>query len=358
MLGAAIALGACGKREGEAENGAPAQAPAKIKVATVQKESYADKVEALGSLRAYEAISLSSNVTERVAEIFFDDGDQVQQGDLLVRLEDAEEVAAMKANEAEMAETEREIKRLERLVEQGAVSEVRLEEYFTQRDIAQQRIEEARAQIQDRHIKAPFDGVLGFRMVSAGAMLSPTDTIATLDVLDPLKLDFTVPETFLSDLKPGLEIVARSDAFPETNFTGKVTQIDTRVNPVTRSVMVRSEIPNPDGRLRPGMLMTTVLEKNPQESLSIPERALVSVQTNHFVFVVNEPDSESPTVSRTPVTIGRRLPGYVEIKEGLEKGQTIVTDGLIGLPDGAAVEIIGKFEGPTEPYQPKATTSS
>ncbi len=324
---------------------------------TVQRQAYADKVEALGSLRAYEAIDVSSNVTERVAELFFEDGDRVKKGDLLVRLEDAEELAAMKANEAELAETEREIRRLERLVEQGAVSEVRLEEFLTRREVARQRIAEAKAQISDRQITAPFDGVLGFREVSPGAMLSPEDRIATLDVLNPLKLDFTVPETFLSDLQPGLNIVAQSDAYPNQGFAGTVTQVDTRVNPITRSATVRAEMPNPDAELRPGMLMTIELAKNPQDSLSIPERALVSVQSNHFVFVVDTPQADSSQVTRVGVKIGRRIPGYVEIVEGLEEGQTIVTDGLIGLLSGPTVEIIGDFTSPAEPYQPETPSS-
>jgi len=346
---------------GNGDNGAPeaqAQPATKVKVTKVETKDYADKLEALGTLRALEAISLSATVTERVAEIFFEDGDQVKKGDLLVRLQDEEEVAILKASEAELAEQEREIKRLERLVSQGAVSEVRLEEYQTRREVAVRRIEEAQAQINDRQITAPYDGTLGFREVSVGALVTPSDLISTLDILDPVKLDFTVPETFLSDLKPGQEIAARTQTYPDRDFIGKVTQIDTRVNPVTRSITVRAEIPNKEDLLRPGMLMTTNLEKNPQSSPSIPERALVSVQSNHFVFVVENPDSEAPTVKRTPVEIGRRLPGYLEIPGGLEVGQTIVTDGIIGLADGATVDIIGQFEKPADPYSPSDASTS
>jgi len=321
----------------------------------VEERFYADRIEALGTVRAMEAIDLSANVTERVAEVAFEDGDRVKKGDLLIRLEDAEEVAMMEAAKAEMKEQEREIKRLESLVAEGAVSEVRLEEYRTRREVAMQRVEEARAQIDDRHIVAPFDGVLGFRRVSVGALVSPEDLIATLDILDPVKLDFSVPETFLGDLRPGLEIEAFTEAFPDETFAGTVTQIDTRVNPVTRSITARAEIPNPDHRLRPGMLMTTTLTKNSRKSLSVPERALVAVQTNHFVYVID--GGEGAVVRRTSVSIGRRVPGFVEIREGLELGQEVVTDGLVGLADGASVEIIGRFDSPSEPYNPSGVSN-
>lgn len=354
VLGCGILNCGCQKQEdsGASTPGSAAQPAAKVQFATVDHRTFSDKVEALGTVLAFEAIDISPNVTERIAELFFEDGDQVKKGDPLLRLEDTEELAILEGAKVLMAEQEREIQRLESLVAEGAVSEVRIEEYRTQRDLAKQRVGEAQAQIDDRHINAPFDGVLGFRRVSTGALVSPGDLIATLDVLDPIKLDFTVPETFLDDLKNGLEIIAASDAFPDTEFKGTVTQIDTRVNPVTRAVTVRAEIPNSNNQLRPGMLMTTTLENNPSDSLSIPERALMSVQSKNFAFVIDDIKSDSPKVTRVDVKIGRRLPGYVEILEGLTEGAHIVSDGLIGLSDGAAVEIIGEFEAPADAYNP------
>ncbi|MEC5127237.1 efflux RND transporter periplasmic adaptor subunit [Verrucomicrobiales bacterium BCK34] len=322
-----------------------------MQTSKVERRAFSDRVEALGTVRALEAIDLTSSVTDRVAEMFFEDGDSAKKGDLLVRLEDAAEMAALEAAKSTLTEQEREIERLRGLVENGAVSQVRLQEYETQQEIAARRVEEAQAQIDDRNIRAPFDGVLGFRRVSQGALVEPGDLIATFDVLDPVKLDFTVPETFLSSLENGLQIVANTEAYPGEDFSGKVVQLDTRVNPVTRSITARAEIPNPDKRLRPGMLMTTVLENNPKDSLSVPERSLVSVQSKHFIFVVDE-SVTPPTVTRTPVELGRRLPGYIEILNGLEDHAVIVTDGLIGLVDGAGVKVTGEFKGPAEPFQP------
>ncbi|MDF1741543.1 MAG: efflux RND transporter periplasmic adaptor subunit [Verrucomicrobiales bacterium] len=339
--------------EGEKNESKAASAVPLVNVQTTKaaRRLYSDRVEALGTVRALEAIDLTSSVTDRVAEMFFEDGDSAKEGDLLVRLEDAAERAAFEAAKSTLTEQEREIERLRGLVANGAVSQVRLQEYETQQEIAARRVEEAQAQIDDRNIRAPFDGVLGFRRVSQGALVEPGDLIATFDVLDPIKLDFTVPETFLSSLKKGLQIEAHTEAYPGDDFSGKVVQLDTRVNPVTRSITARAEIPNPDKRLRPGMLMTTVLENNPRNSVSVPERALVSVQSTHFVFVLDEKTSP-PSVVRASVELGRRQPGYVEILNGVEEGAVVVTDGLIGLVDGAEVKVTGEFKGPAEPYQP------
>ncbi len=347
----AIFLVSCSE-EKTAPAAAPAAAPlSKVQTTKVSRREFSDRVEALGTVRALEAIDLTSSVTDRIAEMFFEDGDSAKKGDLLVRLEDAAERAAFEAARSTLTEQEREIERLRGLVANGAVSQVRLQEYETQQEIAARRVEEAQAQIDDRNIRAPFDGVLGFRRVSPGALVEPGDLIATFDVLDPIKLDFTVPETFLSSLENGLQIVANTEAYPDEDFSGKVVQLDTRVNPVTRSITARAEIPNADKRLRPGMLMTTVLENNPKNSVSVPERSLVSVQSTHFVFVLDETVSP-PTVTRTPVVLGRRQPGYIEILEGIEDGAVVVTDGLIGLVDGAGVKVTGEFKGPAEPYQP------
>ncbi len=347
----AIFLVSCSE-EKPAPAAAPAAAPlSKVQTTKVSRREFSDRVEALGTVRALEAIDLTSSVTDRIAEMFFEDGDSAKKGDLLVRLEDAAERAAFEAAKSTLTEQEREIERLRGLVANGAVSQVRLQEYETQQEIAARRVEEAQAQIDDRNIRAPFDGVLGFRRVSPGALVEPGDLIATFDVLDPIKLDFTVPETFLSSLENGLQIVANTEAYPDEDFSGKVVQLDTRVNPVTRSITARAEIPNADKRLRPGMLMTTVLENNPKNSVSVPERSLVSVQSTHFVFVLDETVSP-PTVTRTPVVLGRRQPGYIEILEGIEDGAVVVTDGLIGLVDGAGVKVTGEFKGPAEPYQP------
>lgn len=350
LLIPAILLFSFGCRRGAEDSGPPPERVHRVQSATVKMKKYADEVEALGTVKAWEAIDLSANVTESVVDVFFEDGQAVKKDDVLAELSSSEEQALLAAAEVNLAEQEREVNRLRELAEDGAVSQVRLQEYLTQRDLALQQIEEAKARLADRRIVAPFDGILGFRRISPGALVTPGDVITTLDLIDRVKLDFSVPETFLSDLGPGLEITAFSTSYPNESFAGTVTDVDSRVNPITRSVIVRAEIPNPEHRLRPGMLMTTRLKRNPTESTSIPERALVSVQSRHFVFLI-EGEAET-TVKRVEVTLGRRVPGYLEIKEGLEVGQRIVSDGTINLRDGATVEVTGEFTEPSDAYRP------
>ena len=345
LLTVLIVCSSCGKKD-EA-SGPPPPRVAKVWITKVEEREFADQVEALGTVRALEAINLSANVTERITALHFSDGDTVEKGALLAELSSDEEVAMLEGAKVNLAEQEREVERLQGLANDGAVSQVRLQEYFTARDLALQKIEEAKAQLADRSILAPFSGVLGFRRVSIGALVAPGDVIATLDFIDTVKLDFSVPETFLSDLTPGMTIEALSSAFPGEAFGGTVTDIDSRVNPVTRSVIVRAEIPNPDHKLRAGMLLTTRVKKNPGASPAIPERALLSVQSNHFVFGV-----DGNKVKRLPVTLGRRQPGYVEITSGAEVGTMIVADGIIGLRDGAEVIISGDARAPAESYSP------
>ncbi|YCM43919.1 efflux RND transporter periplasmic adaptor subunit [Verrucomicrobiaceae bacterium 227] len=323
----------------------------KVKTGTVEMRTFADEVEALGTVRALEAIDISANVTETVTAVSFEDGQTVKKGAILAQLSDEEERAMLAGAEINLVEQEREVNRLRELANNGAVSRVRLQEYLTARDLALQKIEEAKAKIADRAIVAPFSGVLGFRQVSVGTLVSPGEVLATLDLIDTVKLDFSVPETFLGGLTPGEKISARSEAFPDRMFEGVVTDINARVNPITRSAIVRAEIPNPDHLLRPGMLLTTRIKKNPATSTTVPERALVSIQSRHSIFRI-EGEGEAATALETPVRIGRRIPGYVEVLEGLNDGDTIVVDGLLGIKDGSSLNIIGEANAPAPPYNP------
>lgn len=331
----------------------PGPSVPKVHTGEVVMRDFADEIEALGTVRAMEAIDISANVTETVTAVSFEDGQTVAKGDLLAQLSDDEEQAMLAGAEINLAEQKREVERLGRLADNGAVSKVRLQEYLTARDLALQKIEEARAKIADRQVLAPFDGVLGFRQISVGTLVSPGKVLATLDFIDTIKLDFSVPETFLGGLVPGREIIAHSGAFPDDEFAGEVKTVNARVNPVTRSAMVRAEIANADHKLRPGMLLTTLVTKNPANSPSVPERAIVALQSRHSVFVVEGTAGET-TAKSVEVQIGRRIPGYVEILGGLAGGETIVVDGLVGLRDGGAILVTGEARPPSAPYSPVA----
>ncbi len=319
-----------------------------VLVAKVTRENYAQDLDAIGTVRAFESIDISSNVTESVTQLSFEDGDFVKQGTLLARLSDAEEQAMLASAKASLAEEEREISRLHKLVKDGAAPEARLEERRTLSDIAKQKIFEAEAKLADRRITAPFDGWLGLRRISVGALVEPGAVIASLDKIDVVKIDFSVPETYFGSVQPGTKISANAEAAAGRTFEGKVSHLDSRIDPITRSIPARAEVANPELALKPGMLVMVRLAVEPKFSLSIPERALVPVGAKAFVFAV-----VGDKAKRHEVRTGRRKPGYVEIVSGASEGQVIIADGLVGLQDGNAVKVAGDYGGPVKPFNPE-----
>lgn len=321
---------------------------AAVNVTMVGKADYATDLEAVGTVKAFESIEVSPNVTEVITALHFKDGEFVKKGHLLATLSDAEEQAQIASAKATLAEEEREIARLRDLVKDGAVPEARLEERKTLADIARQKILESEARLADRKILAPFEGWVGLRRISVGALVSPGTVITTLDKIDVVKIDFAVPETALVSLKPGAEISVWTVAARDSRRLGKISMLDSRVDPVTRSVAARAEVPNPDAALKPGMLVIVHLPMEARVSLSIPERALVPVGTRAYVFTL-----EGEKARRVEVNTGRRKPGFVEIESGLAEGQQIVADGIVGLQDGATVKVSGQFKAPVEAFNPE-----
>lgn len=330
-----------------------AKGAADVLTAKVARENYALDLDAIGTVRAFESIDISSNVTETVTQLSFNDGDFVKQGTLLATLSDSEEQAMLASAKASLAEEEREISRLKKLVEDGAAPEARLAERKTLADIAKQRIFEADAKLKDRRIMAPFDGWLGLRRISVGALVTPGAIIANLDKIDVVKIDFAVPETYFGSVKAGTKISAHAVAAADHTFEGKVAHMDSRIDPVTRSVAARAEVPNPELALKPGMLVMVSVEVEPKLSLSIPERALVPMGAKAYVFAV-----ESDKAKRHEVRTGRRKPGYVEILGGLNEGQVVIADGLVGLQDGNAVKVVGDYGGPVKAFNPEQQAST
>lgn len=325
-----------------------AKGAADVLTAKVTRENYAMSLDAIGTVKAFESIDISTNVTETVTQLSFNDGDFVKQGTLLASLSDSEEQAMLASAKASLAEEEREISRLKKLVEDGAAPEARLAERKTLADIARQKIFEAEARMKDRQILAPFDGWLGLRRISVGALVTPGAIIASLDKIDVVKIDFAVPETYFGNVKAGTKISAHAVAAADITFEGKVAHMDSRIDPVTRSVAARAEVPNPELALKPGMLVMVSVQVEPKFSLSIPERALVPVGAKAFVFAV-----EGDKAKRHEVRTGRRKPGYVEILGGLSEGQVIIADGLVGLQDGNAVKVMGDYGGPVKAFNPE-----
>ena len=312
-------------------------APASVIVAEVQRKGFANELEALGTLTANESVNLTVNVTETVSAVHFDDGDRVKSGAVLVEMTSREEHAQLEEARATVNEARRQYERIRSLEAKGTAAKSLLDERQREWETARARLNAIESRLTDRLVKAPFDGVLGLRDLSVGALVQPGDRVTTIDDDSVMKVDFQVPGTRLGMLQTGLDIIATSNAFPDRRFEGTVKSIDSRIDPVTRSIRVRALLPNPDRLLKPGMLMQVVLLYNPREALVIPEEALQPLGTRHYVYIVDE-GNENKVVKREIKIAGRR-PGEVEVLDGLSVGEKVITHGNIKLRPGQPVDI-------------------
>jgi membrane fusion protein (multidrug efflux system) len=203
------------------------------------------------------------------------------------------------------------------------------------RDIALSRLAAAQAALADRTIRAPFAGTLGLRGPSPGALVTPLTVITTLDDVATLRLDFPVPSLLLEKLRLGSVVEATTPARPGARFRGEVIGIDTRVNPVDRSVMMRARLDNTARLLKPGLLLNVDLYHEQRKALVVPEEALIQYQRQHYVFVVGD----DARVARRDVDIGLRQPGIVEVRTGLAAGERVVTEGVTTVQPGDRVRI-------------------
>lgn len=317
-----------------------------VVLAEARMQPMEEVLEVIGTARANESVVLTAKVTEKVSKIHFDDGEFAQKGAVLVEMTNDEESALLNEALANLREQDRNYDRIRMLYADQTVSLSDLDTAETRLRTAQSRVRSIEAQLSDRLILAPFSGLLGLRQVSPGTLVEPADVITTLDDIDPIKADFTVPERFVSRLEVGQRVRASARAYPAEVFEGTVSAMTARVDERTRAVTVRALIPNPEHRLKPGMLLTVQLVQSLQETLAVPESALVPRGSEQFLFVF---DPESGTVSRRLVDIGLRIPGLVEIVQGVSDGDLVVEEGVTRITDGARVE-------PRDAPQPHAGT--
>lgn len=312
------------------------QAVPTVVTAPAQVKSFPLSAEALGNARANESVDIRAKITATLMEIRFEEGQNVKAGDILVKLDNLEPVADLAAAKATQVEAEASYKRSLELFKSKVGSQSQLLQDEAKKIASEAMVSVAETRLADTIVRAPFDGRVGLRRVSVGSLLGPTVVITTLDDTSIIKVDFDLPEIYLSRLQPGLLVKARSAAWPDEEFVGEVSSVDTRVDPVSRTVRVRSIMPNANGHLRPGMFMTVTLLNDTVEALVIPERALIPERSVQYVYVVGE----NQIAERRVVKIGRRRPGEVEILEGLAAGENVIVDGTQKARDGQAVNVV------------------
>lgn len=308
-----------------------------VKMVPVVLAEFIESVEAVGTARANEQVVITSKHSDIVEEIYFDDGQSIKKGAVLVKLNNQEELAKVNELAANLSESEAHLKRLTELLSSRATSKSLVEQQEAKTKAIEAQLVSANAKLNDLTIRAPFAGVLGFREVSKGAYISSGDEITSLDDLSIIKVDFHLPERLLTDIHVGQQVTAVNSAYRDEKFVGQITAIDSRIDSSTRSIKVRATINNKALKLYPGMLLNINVLLQVENILQLPESTIIPIEDKHYVFVVNDDKALRKTIQ-----IGRRHPGMVEVISGLVENEQVVVEGALKLRDGSAVSVIGQ----------------
>lgn len=327
------AVGAPGGRAGGfGPGGRPQGAPPLVTVGRVKHDRLYDVIEALGTAQANESVVMTAKVTDTVRRVNFEDGDYVEAGTVLIELTNQEEEALLAEARANLDDAESQLRRYEDLSARGLSAASELDLARSRAGAMRARLNSIVARLADRLIQAPFSGVLGFRQVSPGTMLSPNTPITTIDDISIVKLDFTIPESYIGTMTPGAKVIAKSVSFPDREFIGTVRTVGSRVDPVTRAITVRAHVENADKTLRPGMLLTVEVVTTERVALVVPEGAVFQVQNRAYVYRV-----DGEIARQVEIDVGGRRYGVIEVLGGLTEGELIVVEGIVKLRDGAAI---------------------
>jgi len=311
-----------------------------VATAEVATRAFVDEISVLGVAKGRQSVTITSDATELVTGVNFRDGQAVSRGQVLVTLKATEQEAAVAEAQVREDQARRESERWQVLAERGVAPRATAEQYLAVYKAARAATAAAQARKLDRVIRAPFAGVVGLSDIAPGALVSPGAAIVSLDDLSVVRVDFEVPDRYLSVLKRGAPISATPDIYPDQFYSGRIAQLDTRINSATRAITARAEFSNSSGRLRPGMLMRVRIQNGLRQSLSAPESALQYEGDLAFVFSIVERGGK--TIARkTLVTTGAGSEGVVELKGGVKAGDRLVADGLNRLQDGQPISIAG-----------------
>lgn len=315
---------------------APAATPrVKVEVAPVSRVRLERSVAAVGTLRSHDSVMLRPEISGRIAQINFSEGGKVARGQVLVRLDDSVAKARLQQARANLKLAGSQYNRSVELNKQGFVSKQARDEAASHLAVQQAAVALAEAELEKTAIQAPFDGLVGLRTVSVGDYVGPGTDLVPIEAIDPLNVDFRIPEQFLSAVSVGARLHVTFDAIAGLQREGSVGAISPQVDVGGRSLLLRANVPNPDYMLRPGLFARVQLELAEAMGLVIPESALAPSGDAQYVFRV-----EGGVVRRVIVQIGQRAGAQVEIVSGLNEGDSVVVSGLQKVRDGVAVEVL------------------
>lgn len=332
LLLGSLGLVACSKDTGGGPGGR-GNTPVTVGAEVVREEDWTDTLQALGTVHAHEAVTVTAKVSETVERVHFDSGQEVARGAPLVTLSGQQQRALLASAQAQLVDMQQQFQRMSQLAGQQLVARSALDSARASRDAASAQVAQIRANLSDRVIRAPFAGVLGIRQVSPGALVTPGTVIATLDDIARVYVDFPVPETELAEVAPGQAVSGRVGAWPEQNFTGTVDTVSARLDSATRAAIVRADFPNPQRLLKPGMLVNVSLVRATRRAIVVPEIAVQQVGGETFVWRIGGDGK----VEKADVVVGGRVPGKVMLQSGVKPGERIVVEGTGKLQPGMAV---------------------
>lgn len=324
-----------------APTGKPQPRQVNIRAQTVSQSLAEPSIKLVSKLAANRSVVISPEVTGRIVKIAVRSGQQVKQGDVLIALDAGKQQAELAEQSASVRDESRKLRDMRRLVARGAITTSELEGQEATVAQAQARADAAKYELSLRTLLAPFDGSVSLIDLSEGALVNSGDTLLHLDELAKLRLDLAVPERYLSLLRPGMAVTATSSAWPDQSFRGVLETLDSRVSNDTQNIKARVIIPNPDGQLRPGMLLNVELSLPPQKMTLIPAQSVEYAGEQRFVYRL-EPNGK---VKRVPVVLGDTHGEEVWVTEGLKVGDRIVVEGLVNLRDGVSVHDLAEVKG-------------
>ncbi|HEY7884914.1 MAG TPA: efflux RND transporter periplasmic adaptor subunit [Cellvibrionaceae bacterium] len=312
---------------------------ATITATHVTEDNWTPEATAVGSFRAINGAELTTQANGIVVGIHFDNGDEVTEGQRLISLDTSTDEADLERLQAAEKLASLELGRYQQLHKEGNISESELQRRQSEADQATATVRAQQARINQKVIRAPFDGISGIRQVNLGQYVSAGSSVVAVQSLDPIYLNFTLPEQQLSSVRTGQSMRVRVDAYPDQSFTGVITAIEPGINESTRTFTVQATLDNPELMLRPGMFGRVSMDRGePQHVLLIPQTAIQFNPYGNSVFVIREEDDQLK-VTRRFIRTGERRGDMIAVLDGLELGDRVATSGLLKLRNDGVVNI-------------------
>lgn len=306
-----------------------------VNVVQPERGQIQDRLEAIGTARAQNSVDIVSEVDGRVVEIHFNEGQRVQQGDILVSLDQRQARADVSVAEARLDDARAKYRRAQSLQKSNSVSAAEVDELSAGLAVGRANLELARTRLDNLTVVAPFDGVLGLKEVSVGAWLNAGELITTLDSISHMLVRFQVPQRYTAELRPGQAVAVATEGRAPVRLSGEVTELGSRIDPLNRTLTVQSQVPNPGGSVRPGQFLNVALTLETRTGLLIPEQAVLTRGRENFVYILDDGRAK-----RVVLALGSRQAGKVEVLQGLTLEDRVVVNGQEGLASGDPVSVL------------------